>query len=70
MKVSDDGDRVTVSMNKKEAYKVFNFVEYASRDSMDWTAPDTFGGTMRLRGTWGRNKAKRLAELLDGFDIA
>lgn len=64
MKVTEDGDKIVVTMSRTEAYKVFNFVEYATRENMKWTGEGLIQSCVDLSKTYGRKKSLRLAEAL------
>lgn len=68
MRLTKDGGRYLLSLTEAESWRLYDFVEYASRDDMEWTS--TTGGwdrTLHVDGAHGlrfvRDLVQRLEEL-------
>lgn len=76
MKVTQNDDRIVISLKPKEAYRFFNFIEYASREGLDWTYGHSTGQRWLQHEdessptggpALGLKLARRIADAIDSF---
>ena len=60
MKVKNKNGIINVTLTESEAYRLYNFIEYATRDGMDWITTIPLLGVRSLNrsdsnadGAWG-----------------